>query len=419
MDAERVLPHQSVLVRNGLITQVGPSSETAVPPGATVVRGEGKRYLLPGLADLHTHADTTEDLLSYLSNGVTTTLNLGLASEGFVQVIRPLVETGEVVGPHCYAALLVDGARGLGHLAITSPADARAIVRLAQADGYDFIKVYNALSAEAFFALMDEARERHFPIAGHGVRAVGLERQLQAGQVLVAHAEEYLNTTFRDGLDERRIPAAVAFTRRSGAYVAPTLSTYAAIARQWGKPNALREILAGPETAWLRPETIRDWMEGFYAKRTGNLDRQYAFLRRFVKALADGGVPLVTGTDSPVVPGMAPGVSLRAEIEELTRAGLSRFEALVAATRAPGELIHRYLPGAPLVGIVAAGQRADLLLLDGNPLESTAALSRIEGVMLAGRWHSRASLDAAMTAQRRLYEEAEALRRRPLFPATR
>ncbi len=158
MDRERVLPHQTVVLHDGVIAQVVPVAEKKVEVGTKVINGGGKLYLMPGLADLHTHAETPEDLLLYVAHGVTTVLNMGGASNRFVQIRRQRTETGETLGPHCYAALLIDGSGKLGHFFVTKPEEARAAVRLAKTNGYDFIKVYTYLSADAFFALVDEAR---------------------------------------------------------------------------------------------------------------------------------------------------------------------------------------------------------------------------------------------------------------------
>lgn len=424
MDSKRVLLHHTVVLRDGLIAQVVPVAEGKVEAGTKVIEGGGKLYLMPGLADLHTHVETAEDLLLYVVHGVTTVLNMGEAPNGFVHVRPKQTETGELLGPHCYVAFLIDGSGKYGHFFVTTPKEARAAVRLAKTNGYDFIKVYNLLSPEAFFAVVDEAQAQHLAVVGHGVESVGLEKQLSAGQVMVAHGEEFLYTTFRHqisagpgdggvsdsaGLDEMEIPAAVSFVKKSGAYITPNLSAFVAIARQWGKPAEVVRMLKDAETRNLRPELIRHWADSRYAKRSGSLDREVVFLRKLIKALSDGGVPLMTGTDSPAIPGLFPGKSEHADIEELVTAGLTRFEALSAATRVPGEFIQQFVAGAPKSGTVTAGSRADLLLLRDDPLKSGNALNQIEGVMVGGRWYPKQLLSQRLAAQKQLYERAHRL----------
>ncbi|HEY3644928.1 MAG TPA: amidohydrolase, partial [Gammaproteobacteria bacterium] len=128
MDSDRVLRGQMVLVQDGRITAIG--SKLAVPAGAQVIDGHGTAYLSPGLADMHTHADTSEDMQVYLANGVTTVLNMGEASNEFNAQVRPAVNAGKLPGPHIYAGFLVDGTQEYGHFIVTTPAEARALVGL-------------------------------------------------------------------------------------------------------------------------------------------------------------------------------------------------------------------------------------------------------------------------------------------------
>ncbi len=238
---------------------------------------------------------------------------------------------------------------------------------------------------------------------------------------MVAHGEEFLNTTFHhkvpsepkasgasdsDLLDETQIPAAVSFVKQSGAYVVPNLSAFVGIARQWGKPAEVVRLLEDAETGNLRPELIRYWADSDYAKRPGSLNREVVFLRKFTRALSDAGVPLITGTDSPTIPGLFPGKSEHCDIEELVTAGLTRFEALSAATRIPGEFIHQFVAGAPKSGTVTSGSRADLLLLRDNPLKTSKASTQIEGVMIGGRWYGKQLLSQRLATQRQVFEKA-------------
>jgi len=194
MDTDRVLPHRTVLVQGGKIAAIGAS--ISVPKNALVIDGHGSAYLSPGLADMHVHSDTAEDMKLFLANGVTSVLNMGHASEGFMDQVRPAINAGQLPGPHVYAALLVDGSAQFGNLFVTTPAEARAIVDIARTNGYDFIKVYNDLSPACFKAIIDEGKRQQMRVIGHGVTRVGIETQLAMGQIMVAHTEEFLYTVF-------------------------------------------------------------------------------------------------------------------------------------------------------------------------------------------------------------------------------
>jgi hypothetical protein len=135
MDTDGVLQDQTVLIQGDKIAAIG--SSVIVSPGATVIDGHGTAYLSPGLADMHVHSDTAEDMRVYLANGVTTILNMGHASEAFMDEVRPAINGGELPGPHIYTGLLVDGSPQFDNLFVTTPADARAIVDIARTNGYD------------------------------------------------------------------------------------------------------------------------------------------------------------------------------------------------------------------------------------------------------------------------------------------
>jgi hypothetical protein len=411
MDRERVLVDQTVIVEGDKIVAMG--SHLPVPAGAQVIDGHKTAYLSPGLADMHTHSETRDDLAVYLANGVTTILQMGDARARFVDTIVPEVNRGAIPGPHTYVGLLVDGSTDYNGFIIKTPAEARAIVGLAKTNGYDFIKVYVGLSTEVFSALADEGRRLGMPLIGHGVYAVRLERQLAEGQVLVAHAEEFFYTFFTPpGVEESdtppdpsRIPSAVALVKKYNTTVTADLVTYAAIAHQIGRPDVVAAFLARPETAYLSPNDRLAWQRSRYVEKTAKLVPKLAFLRLLVKAMADGGVELVAGTDAPGVPGTMPGFSLHDDLDELEASGLTRFQALSTATRAPGALIRRTKGGEPF-GVVAPGYRADLILSAGNPLASLATLRTPVGVMVQGQWRDATALKALTDKVRESYRRA-------------
>lgn len=401
MTQDQVLRDQTVLVEKGRIAFIGRG--IAIPEGAEVIEGNG-RFLLPGLADMHSHSDTREDLKVYLANGVTTILNMGGASAGFMDSIRPGANRGALPGPHVYAAFRVDGSPQYNNFFVTTPDEARAIVRIAKTNGYDFIKVYNDLSPECFEALIEEGKALHVPIVGHGVTAVGLRKQLDAGQVMVAHTEEFLYTVFygpgdipeAGAPDPSKIPDAINFVLRDKAFVTADLNTYATIARQWGKPAVAAAYLHSPDVRYLGPSDRILWAREDYKKRRGSLDARAAFLQRFTKAMSDAGVPLIAGTDAPSIPGLVAGFSLHDDLKALIEAGLTPYQALATATRTPGEFIRQSLGEQVPFGTVTVGARADLVLSQENPLANLATLRRPIGVMAAGRWYSAKELSGLL-----------------------
>jgi imidazolonepropionase-like amidohydrolase len=413
MDRDRVLRDQTVVVTAGKIVSVG--RDVAIPPHAEIVDGHGAAWLSPGLADMHTHSESKQDLAVYLTQGVTTVLQMGGARASFADNTVPAVNRGAIPGPHVYASFLVDGNTDYNGFVIKTPAEARAIVGLAKTNGYDFIKVYVGLAPDVFDALADEGRRQGLPLVGHGVTAVRLERQLAEGQVLVAHAEEFIYTFFTPpGVEETdappaegRIPEAIALAKKYDATATADLATYAAIAHQIQHPELIASILAKPEAALLSPNDRMAWQASGYFAKTAKLEAKLAFLGKMVKAMADDGVELVAGTDAPAVPGMLPGFSLHDDLDALEAAGLTRFQVLASATRAPGAFIARTKGGDPF-GIVAPGYRADLILSSDNPLEALATLRAPLGVMVHGQWRDAAALAALADQVRATYRRASA-----------
>jgi imidazolonepropionase-like amidohydrolase len=413
MDREHVLRDQTVLIRGNRIVAVGRG--IAVPADAARVDGHGTAWLSPGLADMHTHSQTKNDLAVYLANGVTTVLNMGDARAGFVDNIVPAVNRGDLPGPHVYTGFLVDGTPAYNGFVVSTADEARAFVHLAKANGYDFIKVYVGLSPEVFSAFADEGPRLGLPVIGHGVTAVRLERQIEQGQVLIAHAEEFFYAYFtQPGVEESdtppdvaRIAGAVALAKRHGTAITADLVTYAAIAHQIGHPEVVTRFLARPESYFISPNDRLQWQTSSYVSKTAKLEAKLEFLRRMVKAMADAGVELVAGTDAPVIPGVAPGFSLHEDLDELEASGLTRYQVLTTATRAPGAFIERTKHGDRF-GLVETGYRADLILSAQNPLDSLATLRKPLGVMAAGRWRDAAALDALKDRVRESYRQASA-----------
>ena len=411
MSSDQVVRDQSVLIEDGRIKAI--ARDIPTPGNVRVIDGHGTEFLSPGLTDMHTHSDSSRDMIVLLANGVTTVLNMGEARNSFMAQTRPKVNRGEMPGPHIYAAFLVDGTPEYGHLAVATQAEARALVDIAKTNDYDFIKVYNNLSPECFRALIEQGRTDGLPIVGHGVSRVGIERQLGEGQLMVAHAEEYLYTVFfppdysgHDVPKPEQTAPAIDFTKRTGAFVTADLNTYATIARQWGKPEIVDDFLHQSEVRCLDPDDRILWKSGPYVRKSGDLKARLDFLKKFIKALADAGVPLITGTDSPSIPGLVPGFSLHQDLHALEAAGLSRYQILRAATLNAGDLVAKAKPNETKFGIIEAGNRADLILSEKNPLDDLMTLKKPLGVMANGRWYDRSELEILLEGVAAKYEAA-------------
>jgi hypothetical protein len=413
MDRERVLADQTVIVSHGVIAAMGP--DLPVPAGAAVIDARGK-WLSPGLADMHVHSDTTDELAIFLANGVTTVLNMGGARQGFLDSTAPKANRGEIAAPHVYTSWLVDGVPDYNGFLLKTPAEARAFPALAKAQGYDFIKVYVGLKPDVFAALAQAAKKVGLPLVGHGVYDVRIDHQLAQGQVMIAHLEEFFYSYFfpppaENGFGEnvppeKRIADAVALVKKYDATVTADPLTYRTIAMLAHHPERGPPIFADPQFELLPHPRRLQWLTSDYFTKTANLLPRANYDRRLVKAFADAGVRLILGTDTPTIPGLFPGSSVHDQLNELRAAGLSPFQALKTATSAPGEFIAKTKGGTPF-GRVVPGARADLILTGANPLMDLATLRKPLGVMAAGKWRDAAALEALKDGVRARYRSTE------------
>ena len=393
MDAERVLTAQTVVVENGRITGIGPARAVTVPPGARTVDGAGK-YLMPGLADVHVHfhgnpPDEQRMLLElFVANGVTTVLNL----RGTPQVLelRAEVAAGRTLGPRVYTV-----GPYVNEPFVTTPEDVeRAVVEQKRA-GYDFVKLHGDLSRAAYARLIAVARREGIRVVGHAPRNLGVEAMFEERppQYALAHIEEFLYDRRNRSTDsslphvEARIPDFARSTARARIWVMPNLTAYKMIARQ---VHDLEAVLARPEVRYLPRSSQTGWgaatnpyTNRIRPDRYEPMMRRYRLLEHMVREFHARGVRLLVGTDA-MNTGVVPGFSAHDELADLVAAGLSPYQALRAATVNAAE----FLSEEEQRGTVAVGQRADLILLDANPLTDIAHTRRIAGVMLRGRWLS-------------------------------
>ncbi len=376
-DRERILEGQTVIVRDGRITQIGPAAKIKVPDGALKIDGRGK-YLMPGLADMHAHlypgAGTQGDLAGqqlqlFLANGVTTIRNMIGKPEHLL--LREKVAKGELAGPTIYTA----GPPLLGNNVPTPEVAERVVVEQKKA-GYDLLKVHEGLSPETYAAIVTTAKCVGIPFAGHVTATVGLKRALEAQQTSIEHLDGYLQAMVADDspvkptgsqvvlgpvlehIDESKIPALAAATRKAGVWNDPTLTLFKLIVSD-ATPE---DLLKWPEMQYV-PAKMR---EAFAKQKQSTADhpappserQRYINLRnQMLLALHKAGAKLLIGTDSPQF-FLVPGFATHRELQSFVEAGLTPYEALEAATRNPGEYFAEILKTPRDFGTVEVSMRA-------------------------------------------------------------
>jgi imidazolonepropionase-like amidohydrolase len=403
MQDDQVLADQTVVVRSGKIVKIGHSEIVPQPTHALQIDGSGK-YLMPGLADLHVHLFSSNDLLSYAAYGVTTVLNMN--GEPAHLRWREQVRKGNMVGPTIYTASpTVDGFPPLNEMFVTEekPEDATAFVHESKQAGYDFIKLYGTLRPDVFRAILEAAQREKIPVVGHINRQIGALEVLNSSQVLAAHLEDLMFARFDHPPSDVELEEFAKAIAASHITVTPNLNVNPANTAQL---KDLSAMLKSTDAQLLPPAAYSQWMPANNRNdkndAAGQIEQMTAVqqaLGTLVNMLGARGVPLVLGTDA--APYGFPGLSAHQELSELVEAGFSPYQALLTATRNAGSFVGQNVPNAPRFGTIDDGSEADLMLLSANPLRDIANTKRIEGVMLKGRWLTSAELrerQAAMQA---------------------
>ena len=402
MDSEQVLEDYTVLVRDGLIESVQPSGKVKVPKGTRIIDGSGK-YLIPGLADMHVHVWSEGDFVLFLANGVTTVRNMWGSPQHLQWKKR--IAAGELLAPSIITAgPLMDGPPPIweGSYLIETPEEARKAVSEQKEAGYDFIKVYNQLSLEAYDAIIEAAREQGMLVAGHVPYAVGPVHVIKSRQDSIEHLEGYRELLEADDslvrgdfsqanklrrwyyIDRAKIPAAVEATREAGTWNCVTIVVYQLLST----PEEAMERMKWPEMKYVDPLTKASWdptqdfrLNDLTAEDFENVTKAIGILTELTGELHKGGARILLGTDTPN-PFVIPGFSIHTELQHLVAAGLTPYEAIRAGTHDAAEFAGQL----DTWGIIAPGRRADLLLLEDDPLDDVANAAKRAGVMLRGQW---------------------------------
>ena len=390
MDRERTQRGQTVIVRDGRIHTIGAAKSVRIPSNAQRVDGTGK-FLMPGFTEMHGHlpnqaGPNAENVLAlYTLAGVTTVR--GMLGNPFQLELRKRVRSGELLGP----TLILAGPAIAGQNT-PSPAAGAQKVRDQKAAGFDLLKIQEGLSRETYDSITFTARTLKIPFAGHVPNDVGVKHALESGQATIEHLDNYvqsLGTPEFPGADEdAKLAAMVAATKRAGASVVPTMALWEVILGQHDTAtlNRREELRYMPASVVAQWGTVVTNIRG-QGDPAGNAP-EIAKRAKLLRLMRDAQVPIIFGTDAPQLFSV-PGFSIRHEMAAMSRAGLSNYEILRSGTRSAAE----HFGATEEFGWIGVGKRADLVLLDGNPLESLANFSRQAGVMVRGRWLPKEEID--------------------------
>lgn len=423
MDREQTLTGQTVLIENGVITNIAPAAKSKLDKRFTVIDGTGK-FLIPGLFDMHAHfffeqgnnVNTCEqELKLMLANGLTTVRIEG-GHPAYIEA-REKIKKQEWIGPQLLVVSLPIAGKGQGdspfEFICTDPAEAVKAVKRFKAEGYDAIKLTFMVKPDVYDAVVRTAKEENMKVTGHVGPLVKLPSALAANQQ-IEHMDEFIDmllpdTSYNHGqsvsdmnlwrpkawatvpyLDETKIPSLVKRVRDAGVYVTPTNYFFYSF---FGMTINEEEAKKREDFQYV-PSVLKDYawkVRKQYLNRLPPEESRMKFIairNKMIVELWKAGVPLMAGSDSPqwfTVTGFA----IHDEIENLVQAGITPFAALQAATINPAT----YLGFNKQKGTVTAGKQADLLLLDKNPLTDIKNARTISGIFINGSWYDKSKID--------------------------
>ncbi|HEX2442401.1 MAG TPA: amidohydrolase family protein, partial [Vicinamibacterales bacterium] len=387
MDRETVLADQTVVVRGKTIGSIGPASSAPVPAGAIRIDAKGK-FLMPALAEMHAHVPGGQApesavervIFLYAANGIGTIRSM-LGHPRHLP-LRDRLNKGELFGPRMWSS----GPSFNGN-SVTSPETGAQMVKDQKAAGYDFLKIHPGLSRASFDAMDATADSLGVTYSGHVPLDVGLHRALEAKFATIDHLDGYVEAMAPAGsppsemfglnlalkADESKIPELVAKTKAAGVAQVPT----EILLENWLGTQSAETMAAWPEMKYAQPGEVEKWTEirkKFEQVPAEQRQKVIAIRRRLIKEMHAAGVPILLGSDAPQVWNV-PGFAVHRELGTYVAAGLTPYQALVTGTRN----IAAFFKIEKEAGTVATGKRADLVLLDANPLADITNTTKIAG----------------------------------------
>lgn len=388
----------TVVVDGDRIVAAGPRASTPVPANARRVDVAGAT-IVPGLWDMHAHVEQVEQAAAYLAAGVTSVRDEGNILP-FITAVRDAVDGGRGVGPRVVVDCLVDSddKQALGTLRVNSTDDIAPLVDRAVKAGCAEIKIYSSVKPPLVAPLCAEAHRRGLRVTGHVPTGMDLNDALDAGFDGVNHIQYVTGIVFpkkkeeleKISRDERRRrmlaldfsspPMQQLFARMATQKTAydPTIALFE-LFDHTAAELAKRE----PGLAKMPRELRGSYGVGMDPADVAIADRIFEKFVDAIRQMHRRGVVIVAGTDIGV-----PGHSLHRELELYVKAGFTPLEALQSATIVPARVLGKDAE----LGSIAVGKRADLVVVDGNPLADISALRKVRLVVARGRGYDPATM---------------------------
>ncbi len=401
-----------VLVQGGHVVRVDPDDASPTPPGTEAIDAAG-RFLMPGLWDVHQHfagVDGTFDLIA----GVTSGRDMANDNVPFLARVKRF-DAGTELGPRVVLAGIVEGngpLAGPTDVRVDTPAQAQAAVDWYADHGYEQVKIYSSFPPALVRTIADMAHARGLRVSGHVPAFMTARQFVEAGADEIQHLNfivlnffpEVGDTRGKDrytvmadklqhlDLDSPEFADFVALLRRRHTVLDPTVSILEDLFS--GAPGRCAHSLCDMIQRFP-PVTRRQLLSGAVAVPPGQeaaYARALPALLRLLKALHDGGITLMPGTDAFA------GYTLHNELALYVRAGIPAPEVLRMATLVPAQVLG--VAGPAQRGFIAPGKQADMVLVDGDPAKDIADLRHVWRTIKGGHVYDPAALEQAMGMSR-------------------
>jgi len=429
----KLLKHQEVIIAGNKIIAVKPNSKLKLPEYARIINAKGK-YIIPGLWDMHVHVLEEDEGYKwqfplFIANGIIGFREMW-GDRNLIDSIKSEMQKGTMPFFHFTASgHILDGKKVFwkGSLSAGDTTTALRLVDSLIDAKVDFIKIYSFLEPKVFEAIAKRCRERNFPFVGHVPHRIWLTRASETGMASMEHLYGFLieacsfpdsamkmkkinaynfeagmesklriekarssEQFMLDNFSENRIRTIAKELKRNNTYIVPTVVT-----NRGGYFSSDTSFTNDIRLKYLSPEARDEWKEeteNDIKKNTSqdwqNKRRRYDIEKIIIKILWQEKVPILAGTDS-YNPYAFPGFSLHDEMALFVEFGMTPIDALRTATLNP----VKYLKMTDSLGTIETGKRADLVLLNGNPLTDIANTKNIYAVMLNGKLFTSEELD--------------------------
>lgn len=415
------MPDSTIVMRGERIEQVG-SGNLVIPEGAQIIDAKGK-WIIPGLIDSHAHAENPEQtpFSLYLANGVTTIRNPG-GNITVLRLTRERLSRGDLIGPRLFfSGPLLDGIPPVWpdmSLLVDTPQRAKSAVNFLADQGVDFVKVYNNVKEPELKVIIETAKERGLPVAGHIPRSMTMTRAVELGMTRLEHirvtGKELLSPDEAEKIDplplgqrepllwqrfdlqSEKMQALIQRLAQAKIFLDPTL--------------VIAELTEVPNPDAEKNDSNNEYLPPAVVEQAVNLKSPIyelpadlraagveAFHKQemFVGMCNQAGVKIIAGTDGPGIGSLLPGFGLHRELELLVASGLSPLQALRAATLTAAEALGK----DDQLGTVARGKLADMVVLDADPLQKVQNLRKIHLVVQGAKTYEPDALLEQAKAQ--------------------